>query len=68
MADKFLRLPQVKDRVGYKSDSQIYALVQAGKFPPPVKIGSRASAWIESEINAWIEQRVAESRATGQEG
>lgn len=65
MVERLLRLPQVKDRVGYKSDSQIYALIQAGKFPPPIKIGSRASAWVESEINSWLAERIREARGQG---
>ena len=44
---KFLRLPQVAERVGYSRPS-IYRLVQAGQFPRPYKIGARASAWRES--------------------
>ena len=32
------------------------------RFPSPVKIGSRAIAFIESEIDEWINQRIAESR------
>jgi prophage regulatory protein len=34
--------------------------MKAGTFPKPVKIGERAVAWPESEINAWLEQRIAE--------
>ena len=32
------------------------------KFPSSVKIGSRSIAFIESEIDEWINQRIAESR------
>jgi prophage regulatory protein len=31
-------------------------------FPPAIKIGSRSIAFIESEIDEWINQRIAESR------
>ena len=57
----FLRLPQVKQRVGL-SRSSIYAKVQNGAFPPPVNLGGRAVAWIEDEIGEWISDRVQESR------
>ncbi len=33
-------------------------------FPKPVKIGERAVAWIESEVDEWIAARIAESRGT----
>nr|DAJ72018.1 MAG TPA: putative transcriptional regulator [Caudoviricetes sp.] len=32
------------------------------RFPKTVKIGSRAIAFIESEIDEWVNQRIAESR------
>ena len=66
MPENLLRLPRVKARSGL-SRSQIYALGARGLFPKPIKAG-RASLWIKSEIDSWIAQRVAESRATGQEG
>jgi predicted DNA-binding transcriptional regulator AlpA len=33
--------------------SRVYALIDDGKFPPPIKIG-RSSRWLKSEIDAWI--------------
>jgi prophage regulatory protein len=59
-----LRLPVVCERVGYRR-SKIYDLVKAGDFPKPVKLGARASAWVEDEVNAWIESRIRAS--TGQQ-
>lgn len=56
---KFLRLAQVKERIGLSSPS-IYRLISAEKFPAPVRIGPNSSVWIESEIDAWSEKRVAE--------
>ena len=31
-------------------------------FPKQVKIGPKAVAWVESEVDQWIEQRIAASR------
>lgn len=42
------------------SRAYVYRLIRDSDFPQPVKIGSR-SAWVESEVTAWIEQR-AEAR------
>jgi prophage regulatory protein len=61
MAQTMLRLPAVKMRTAL-SRSSIYKFVTAGTFPCPVRIGPRAVAWIESEVNQWIERRIAESR------
>jgi prophage regulatory protein len=56
-ASRFLRLPKVKDRVGL-GRSTIYSLVGRGQFPRPVSLGDRAMAWLESDIDAWIQTKV----------
>ena len=56
-----LRRRQVEARTGLKR-STIYAKVAAGEFPAPVRLGTRAVGWIESEICQWLESRIAESR------
>ena len=63
---KLLRLPEVCSRVGMRRTS-IYALIGAGRFPPPVKVGG-ASAWVDLEITRWIESLVAsrDARSSGQ--
>lgn len=52
------RLPVVKRRTGL-SRSDLYRRIAAGTFPAPVKLGVRASAWVEIEISEWIESRIA---------
>ncbi|EIQ59529.1 prophage CP4-57 regulatory family protein [Shigella flexneri 1235-66] len=37
-------------------------MLKEKRFPAAVKIGSRAIAFVESEINEWVNQRIAESR------
>lgn len=59
---KLLRLPQVEALTGFKR-SQLYRLQAAGKFPRRVKISCRSSAWVASEVEAWIRARIVESRA-----
>jgi prophage regulatory protein len=39
--------------------STVYEHVASGLLPPPVKIGPRASGWIEDEIDAVVEARIA---------
>ncbi|AOM41364.1 helix-turn-helix transcriptional regulator [Xenorhabdus hominickii] len=57
-----IRLPEVQRRTGY-SKAWIYKLISDGAFPQQVKIGPRSVAFIEAEIDDWIAQRIAESRA-----
>ncbi|ENR6008778.1 TPA: helix-turn-helix transcriptional regulator [Citrobacter freundii] len=39
-----------------------YKLIQEGLFPKPIKLG-RSSRWLRSEVEAWLQQRIAESRS-----
>ena len=55
--ERLLRLQEVKSRTGL-SRSYLYALVQQGNFPKPVKIGKRAVAWKSSEIDQWIADKI----------
>lgn len=59
---RFLRLPEVKACTKL-SRSEVYRRVKAGTFPAPCKLGSRASAWAEHEVAAWIAERIAERDA-----
>jgi prophage regulatory protein len=61
----FLRLPQVKQRIGL-SRSSVYAKIQRCEFPAPINLGGRAVAWLESEIDGWIRDRVKASRGGAQ--
>ena len=61
MSHNLIRFPEVQRRTGY-SKAWIYKLLKEKRFPAAVKIGSRAIAFVESEINDWVNQRIAESR------
>ncbi len=54
--DRLLRAQEVTDAVGL-SRQYLYVLIKQGKFPPPKKLNSRASAWLQSDIQDWIESR-----------
>ena len=64
---RILRLPEVLARTGL-SRSTIYLRIEQGRFPRPVPLGGRAVGWIESEIDEWIRERIAESRGDADEG
>lgn len=44
------------------TDKWFYKLIQDGLFPRPIKLG-RSSRWLRSEVEAWLQQRIAESRS-----
>lgn len=56
-----LRLPQVMRMTGL-CRTMVYELEAAGRFPRRVKIGERAVAWVQAEVQAWNAERVARSR------
>lgn len=58
---RFIRLPEVQHLTGL-SKSLIYLLIQQDKFPKQVELNTRTSAWLESEILAWIEERISLTR------
>ncbi len=50
---------QLRDRIPY-SDTQIWRLERAGKFPRRVKLGPNRVGWVAKEIDGWIDQKLAE--------
>ena len=58
---RLIRMKRVQDITGL-SPSYIYALSSEGKFPQSVPLvpGGVARAWVLSEIEEWVEQRIAE--------
>jgi prophage regulatory protein len=55
---KVEKITEVIKRVGIKRSS-LYALINEGKFPAPIKLGARSSGWISSEVDEFIESRIA---------
>ncbi|MFP1737088.1 helix-turn-helix transcriptional regulator [Lonsdalea quercina] len=64
---KLLRLSDVMEKTGFRK-SWIYLLISKGDFPPAVKIGSRSVAWLESEVNDWIAERIGKREGVQQAG
>jgi prophage regulatory protein len=42
------------------SRPHLYRLIAAHKFPKPVRLGENRVAFIESEIDEWLEARIRE--------
>lgn len=57
MAEIIMRRPAVTAMTGLPR-STIYYLMQHSDFPRQIKLGPRASGWLKSEIEAWIQQRI----------
>lgn len=58
MDHRVLRLPEVKTKTGL-GRTTIYRMESSGAFPQSIPLGGKAVGWIESEVNAWIEQRMS---------
>lgn len=59
---RFLRMTEVIQRVGM-SKTAIYARIRAKNFPAPVPLGGGMVAWVESELDAWMDARVQDRDA-----
>lgn len=43
------------------TDKCFYKLIKDGLFPKPIKLGC-SSRWRQSEVELWLQQRIADSR------
>ena len=59
--DRLLTVAEIRQRFGL-SKSTTYLYVRDNRFPAPVKIGT-SSRWLESEVVAWLAERVRERDA-----
>lgn len=66
MSKKFIRLPEVKNKTGL-SRSSIYLRMSSGEFPQSISLGSRAIAWLEADIEQWLDDRIEASKAANHE-
>ena len=62
---KIIRIKDVKALTGF-SKSYIYALAKKNMFPQSLKLvkGGTAVGWLESDINQWIEDCIANQEKT----
>lgn len=58
---RLIRMPEVLSKTGFKK-SWIYLLISNNSFPKPIKMGARAIAFVEAEIDEWVEDRINEYR------
>ncbi|HED1792860.1 TPA: AlpA family transcriptional regulator [Citrobacter amalonaticus] len=60
LEDRFVDMAFITRLLGV-SDKWIYRLIKGGIFPKPIKLG-RSSRWLQSEVEAWLQERIAQSR------
>jgi prophage regulatory protein len=56
---KLLDYDDLRSRGIRMSRVQLWRLIRARKFPRQIKVGTK-NAWVEHEIDAWIESRIAD--------
>ena len=54
---KIVKINAVKQQT-HLSVASIYRLAKQGDFPKQMKLGVRASGWLQSEIDDWIQSRL----------
>ena len=55
---KIVRLDELPQYCGLRR-TQIEQLISENKFPRAVKLSARRKAWLESELIAWQQERIA---------
>lgn len=62
-AEQLMRIETVCAVTGLRR-SRVYELARIGNFPKPIKLaGTRAVAWVGSEVDAWVRRQIATARA-----
>lgn len=58
---RLLTMAQLRPDKGIPySRPHLYRLINDGKFPAPIRLSDNRIAFLETEIDAWLEARIAE--------
>lgn len=60
--ERVIRKEELMSRIGL-SDSTIWRLEKAGRFPRRIQLGGNSVGWLESEVCRWL-QRKSEERGS----
>lgn len=55
---RFLRMSQVEEKIGLCKRT-IWRKIKAESFPSPVPLGDNSVGFVESEIEEWMQTRIA---------
>ncbi|RAS21508.1 helix-turn-helix transcriptional regulator [Paraburkholderia bryophila] len=58
---RIIRIATVLERTGLKKTC-IYRLIKNGQFPSSIKLSHKCAGWVESEVNDWLNNRIASTR------
>lgn len=56
--ERLIRRSEVEHRTGL-SRAAIYRVIAEDSFPKPIQLGKRMVAWVESEIDDWIQNQIS---------
>jgi len=56
--ERILRKPELIKKIGL-SDVTIWRMEKSGNFPKRFSLGGKAVGWLRSEVEIWINQKVA---------
>ncbi|MCP5475479.1 MAG: AlpA family transcriptional regulator [Lysobacterales bacterium] len=62
-ASDLIRLPAVCRKTALKR-TQLYELMKRGDFPRAIRLSLRSVAWVSTEVDEWIRNRIAAAQAT----
>jgi prophage regulatory protein len=60
MPERFMNPKSVIAKVCL-SKTEIYQRINSGRFPKPIALGPRKVVFLESEIDAWMQQQIEHS-------
>lgn len=63
-ANQLIRINELASHKGQRglipvSPATLWRWVKAGKFPEPIRLSDRVTAWEASKVNAWVESRAS---------
>jgi prophage regulatory protein len=61
---RLLKINELEQKGIPYSRAHIYRLIRAKKFPEPVRLGENRIAFVESEIEDWVQSKINERDAT----
>jgi len=65
MPIRLIRLPEVINKTGLPKSTIYNKVKNDNSFPKQIKLSDRSIAFIESEIDSWIDTIIAQSRSDG---
>jgi prophage regulatory protein len=60
---KLISMSELEEKGIPYSRAHIYRLIHAKKFPEPVRLGENRIAFVESEIEDWVQSKITERDA-----